>query len=56
MKEILIRARIDEEQIQSAIQTRGFEDNIEKVMLIIAVLENLKQQKLNELNNLKRNI
>lgn len=56
MKEIQIIGRIIEDKIASAIKTRGFDNNIEKVLLLIGILENLKQEQLKKLETLRKEI
>ncbi|HEY0090458.1 MAG TPA: hypothetical protein VGB37_16530 [Candidatus Lokiarchaeia archaeon] len=58
MKEIHILIKISEEKLKmgNIIKTNGFEDeSLEKVLIIIGALENLKQQQLQKLENLWRN-
>jgi len=52
MKEIQIAIRISEEngKIASALKTKGFEnDSLEKILIIVGALENLKQEQLKHL-------
>lgn len=57
MKELQIQVKInDMNQMANAIKTINLDkESIDGILQIIGILENLKQQQLNKLNNLKYN-
>lgn len=60
MKQVIIQTGINDEgsEIATLIKTRGFQEigEIEKILIFIGLLENLKQEQLNKLKNLGRRI
>lgn len=56
MKEIQLQIRINDlNQMASGIKTTNLDkDSVDGILMIIGILENLKQQQLNKLENLRK--
>ena len=50
MKEVNINVKFNATKVLTSFDCQGFDNNIEKIFTIIGILENIKQQNIDQLN------